>query len=109
MRVILVNLLFFLLPFIGYGLFLFFTRDRIDASDVLRGKPFFWLVGSGMACVVIGLVVLATYQTGTPEAVYVPTRYENGELVPGGFRNPDELTDADREALSGFDRGAVQQ
>lgn len=104
MRVMIINLLFFLVPFIGYGLFLYFRKGRVDPSEALQGKQFFWLVGGGIACVIIGLVVLATFQTGSPEAVYVPTRYENGVLVPGGFRNPDELTDADREALSGFDR-----
>lgn len=104
MRVMFINLLFFLLPFIGYGLFVYFSKGRIDASEVLKGKQFFWLVGGGIACVVIGLVVLATFQTGSPEAVYVPTRYENGVLVPGGFRTPEEMSDADREALRGFDR-----
>ena len=90
MRVILINLLFFLLPFIGYALFLLLTRGRLDAEETLNGKSFFWLVAAGTLCVVIGLATLTTFHTGSPDAVYVPSRYENGVLIPGGFREPGE-------------------
>lgn len=90
MRVIIINLFLFLLPFIGYGLYIFYRKGSVDAEDALRGKAFFWLIGSGIACVVIGLTALATFQSGSPDAVYVPARYENGVLIPGGFVQPDE-------------------
>lgn len=90
MRVIIVNLFLFLLPFIGYGLYVFYRKGHIDTEEALRGKAFFWLIGGGIACVIIGLAALATFQSGSPDAVYVPARYENGVLIPGGFVQPDE-------------------
>ena len=87
-RVALINLLFFLLPFIGYAIFIYYRKGRIDAAEMLEGKSLYWLLGGGTVCVVIGLMVLATFQTGAPDAVYEPARYEDGVLKPGGFRDP---------------------
>jgi len=96
MRVILINLLLFSLPFIGYGVYLYFRKGRVDTQDALKGNSFFWLVGGGIACVIVGLVLLATFQSGSPDSVYVPARYENGVLIPGRFVDPDEV-EADSE------------
>ncbi|MEM8811859.1 MAG: DUF6111 family protein [Pseudomonadota bacterium] len=89
-RVVLINLLFFLIPFVAYAAYLFLRKGRFNALEEMSGRTFYWLIGSGAACVVVGLVLLATFQTGSPNAVYEPARYEDGVLKPGGFRTPDD-------------------
>ncbi|MEM1045806.1 MAG: DUF6111 family protein [Pseudomonadota bacterium] len=89
-RVVLINLLLFMLPFIAYAAFLYFRKGRFNALEELSGRTFYWLIGGGAACVVIGLASLATFQTGDPNAIYEPARFEDGVLKPGRFRSPDE-------------------
>lgn len=92
-RVALTNLVLFLLPFIGYALYVWLRTGRLDPQKTLDDAPFYWLIAGGAACVVVGLVLLGTYQTGSPNAVYEPARYEDGVLKPGGFRDPAERTE----------------
>jgi len=87
MRVILMNLLFFLLPFLGYAGYLIIRKGRIDAEEALNSKAFYWLVAAGALSMVVGLVALATFDIGTPSAVYEPAKYEDGVLKPGYFHD----------------------
>lgn len=87
-RIIFLNLFLFLLPFLGYGLYLLVRTGRIDVQQELTGKRFFWLIGAGVVSVIAGLVWFATFESGRPAAVYEPARYEDGVVKPGGFREP---------------------
>ena len=49
----------------------------------MAGVPWLWLAGAGVLLLAIVLVVV-TVRFGTPqEGVYVPPRWENGQVVPG--------------------------
>ena len=92
-RVALINLLFFVLPFIGYALYLYLRKGRFDARQDIDQRTFISLIVGGAACVIIGFAVLGTFQSGDPKAVYEPARYEDGVLKPGGFRSQKSEAD----------------
>ena len=43
----------------------------------------------GIGLATIGLVVTLVFGSGATEGEYVPARYENGKLIPGGFNPPE--------------------
>lgn len=84
-RVILVQLVLFLLPFIGWGIFLLVTRGLSDArAGYFIGPMPYWLAVIGLILSIVGFLALGIVgerETG----VYHPLRFEDGKLVPGGF------------------------
>ncbi len=85
LRVFLLQLLLFLLPFIGYGIYVWVTRGLAQAQQSYNTNRVVWLVLAGFGCVALGLVALAAFGE-QEEGAYVPLEYRDGELVPGGFR-----------------------
>ena len=84
-RVILTQLVLFLMPFVGYFVYKLATEGRAGARIAAAGRVPFYLAIAGAAFVLGGFVYFAV--TGTEsEGVYVPTQYRDGELIPGGFR-----------------------
>jgi uncharacterized protein DUF6111 len=82
-----INLLFFLLPFVTYWIFMVITR-RIDHQPDREwaDAPFGWLVVAGLAFGVGSMIVLG-YVTGLEtNDVYEPARLIDGEIQPGGMR-----------------------
>lgn len=84
LRVILVQLLLFSLPFIGFAIWLFVTK-KAQTSENWRKGPMVWLVISGLGLSIAGLVVLASNE-GIPDGkVYRPAELRDGVLVPGRY------------------------
>lgn len=83
LRVAIINAALFLVPF---ALYLLWTMVRGKRSDM----PFYWLVGSGVALVLVAMVTLAQFETGSETGQYEPARIENGVVVPGRFVEPTE-------------------
>lgn len=88
LRVFLFQILLFLLPFIGYGLYIWVTRGLAQVQDAYQRERIVWLTLAGFGCVLLGLVALAAFGQ-KDEGDYVPLQYRDGELVPGGFRDED--------------------
>ncbi|MDQ0313885.1 DUF6111 family protein [Amorphus orientalis] len=84
-RVILVQLILFLLPFIGWAIFLAVTRGLSDArASYFIGPMPYWLAVAGLILSIAGFLALGV--VGDQETgVYHPLRFEDGKLVPGGF------------------------
>jgi hypothetical protein len=84
LRIIVENILLFLLPTIVYGAYVYMTREeRGGASRVLDDAPIVWLFVAGLAIV---LVVLATFESmsgGKPGQAYTPPAFKNGHIEPG--------------------------
>ncbi|MEW5420619.1 DUF6111 family protein [Amorphus sp. 3PC139-8] len=84
-RVIIVQLVLFLLPFIGWGIYLAVTRGLSDArSSYFIGPMPYWLAVAGLLLSIAGFLALGVvgeHATG----VYHPLRFEDGKLVPGSF------------------------
>ena len=86
-RVLLTQLLLFLLPFIMYAGYLFLNqrlhkRAWIDA-------PRYWLVLSGLALSLIGFFVMSQINNNPLGGTYIPARYENGEVIPGHIKGAE--------------------
>jgi hypothetical protein len=88
LRLILIQLFLFMLPFIGFGVFLWATAGFEAARAGYHGARLIWMITIGAGLMVIGFVALAAFgeqETGP----YQPLRYEDGQLVPGRFRERD--------------------
>lgn len=95
LRIVVIQLLLFAIPFVVWGLYVLLVRKQAKTSDeVFNDAPLAWLFASGAACVVAGLVYLAVF-SGDPagEGTYVPPRYEDGRIVPGHLE-PSRQEDA---------------
>ncbi len=83
LRVAVINIALFLVPF---ALYLLWTAVRGKRSDM----PFYWLVGSGVALVLVAMITFAQFETGGTTGQYEPPRLEGGEIVPGRIVEPTE-------------------
>jgi hypothetical protein len=82
-RAIIQELVLFLLPFIAYAAYLLIRRRNPMLWSSWSAQSI-WLIMAGLAIVIVSLVaggLLADRQTGA----YVPSRMENGRIVPGHF------------------------
>ena len=88
-RVIISQVVLFLLPFVFFFAYRVATRGWTGARVATTPATVFALSMAGAVLVLAGFVYLAV--TGTEETgVYVPSQYRDGELIPGGFRPHDE-------------------
>jgi hypothetical protein len=83
LRIAIINLALFLVPF---ALYLLWSTVRGKRSDM----PFYWLVGSGVVLVLVAMIAFAQFETGDVTGQYEPPRFENGEIVPGRIVEPVE-------------------
>jgi hypothetical protein len=83
-RVVLEALLFFVLPFVGFAIWLVATNRPVMSSEAWRGSGG-WLVIAGLAAVILSFIWLgATSERGS--GPYEPSHIENGRIVPGRIR-----------------------
>ena len=79
----------FLLPFVAYGLYFLLARRRARADGTLAPSlvdaPWVWIVMTGLALLVVSLVVFAVTDGSDISGTYVPSRIEDGRIVPGEF------------------------
>jgi uncharacterized membrane protein YadS len=83
-RVVIENILLFLLPTLLYVLYMYIVRgDKRPASRSLDDAPLFILFFLGAALVVGTLIVFGSVNGGKPGQAYIPPHIENGKIVPG--------------------------
>lgn len=82
--------LLFLVPFVLYVFYVYFSLGKAAIRESLSVKALGWLsvIGSGLTVAVI--VVLTNYTGFSAEGTYQPARFENGQLVPGTIAAPEE-------------------
>ncbi|MCG8558230.1 MAG: DUF6111 family protein [Hyphomicrobiales bacterium] len=83
LRVLLINLFMFFLPFLVYAAYVFLVRRGQSPDSVLRGAPIKWLVVSGLALALATLISLVTFTGERKEGTYHPPRFEDGVIKPG--------------------------
>ncbi|MGX1097982.1 DUF6111 family protein [Amorphus sp. MBR-141] len=85
-RIVIVQLVLFLLPFIGWAIFLLVTRGlTATRSQYFIGPMPYWLAVAGLALSIIGFLTLGVTSERS-DGVYQPLIFEDGKLVPGGFK-----------------------
>jgi hypothetical protein len=84
LRIVIENVLLFLLPTIVYVAFVYMTREeRPGAARVLDDAPLIWLFIAGVAMVLIVLTAFGSLSGGKPGQIYVPPALKDGKIEPG--------------------------
>jgi len=82
-RVVIENIVLFLLPTLFYVGYVLLTRDPDAKKDLLSGAPFIWLFLAGTLLVVIVLVAFGSTSGGRPGQHYEPPSMKGGRIEPG--------------------------
>jgi hypothetical protein len=87
-RVVIENVLLFLLPTAVYLAYVVLTRrSATTGTDIINEAPLVWLFMLGALCVAATLVYYATITPGgTPGQTYTPPRMKNGKIEPGQLK-----------------------
>jgi Family of unknown function (DUF6111) len=89
MRVIVENILLFLLPTVAYvGYRMIVRRPDQTTATVMTDAPLLLLLGMGTLLVVAVLVAFGDVSGGKPGQVFVPTVVKDGKVIPGHSRAP---------------------
>ena len=84
LRIILINILLFLLPFLIYAAYVVWVKG-VAANRAMAGAPFLWLILAGLGILVVGLLTLVEFSGGDREGTYKPSVIEDGVIKPGGI------------------------
>jgi len=83
LRIVLINLLLFMLPFLLYALYAWFMRGEASAGGVLDDAPIAWLLIAG-AVIVLGAIGYFISFEGMPaKGTYHAPTVKDGKVVPG--------------------------
>lgn len=92
-RIVVENVLLFLLPTFLYLAYVFFTRatsgkdengdTAAAASSLLDDAPLLYLFAAGVLLVIATLVVFGSTTGGKPNQPYVPPSIKDGRIEPG--------------------------
>ena len=83
-RVILINILLFLLPFLVYAAYVVWVKG-VAPTRAMAGAPFLWLVIAGLVVLFVGLFTLVEFSGGDRDGSYQPSVLEDGVIKPGGI------------------------
>lgn len=82
LRIFLINILLFLLPFLIYAAYMIWVKG-VAPSSLTRITPVVWLIVAGFACLLIGMVLLVQFSGGERDGTYQPSVIEDGVIKPG--------------------------
>lgn len=82
LRIVLINILLFSLPFVAYAGYVVLTKNA-NSPSAWENIPILWLLAAGFALLFVGMVVLISFDSGDPGATYHPPAYEDGVIKPG--------------------------
>lgn len=86
-RIVIENLLLFLLPTAMYLAYMLLTRRTTSAGGVVNDAPLIWLFVSGAVLVAATLIYYgATATGGRPDQTYTPPRMKDGRIEPGELK-----------------------
>lgn len=83
LRIAVVELLLFALPFAIFAAWLVLANKLRDTRAIRAAMPMARLAVVGFILVIVGLGLLATFSRSGPEGRYHPAIYEDGEIKPG--------------------------
>lgn len=84
LRIALIDLLFFALPFLIYAAYMIAVKG-VAPANVLRSAPVLWLLAAGFSLMLIVLVTLVQFSGGERDGTYRPSVIEDGVIKPGGI------------------------
>jgi hypothetical protein len=84
LRIALIDLLFFSLPFLLYAAYLIWIKGTAPQT-VWHDAPFLWLFAAGVGLLIIAMVTLVQFSGGDREGTYHPPVLEDGVIKPGSI------------------------
>ena len=90
-RVILFELVLFLLPFVVFAAWAFVKRGQ-ESTPLFDDAPTFWLIAIGLVGVIIGFLGFSSLERSGTDVVYEPARVEDGRIVPGRAVPRDDVS-----------------
>lgn len=86
-RVVIENIVLFLLPTAVYVIYVLLTRKPGEKNGVLDDAPFIWLMLAGTALVLVVLISFGSTSGGKPGQTYVPPSLsKDGTIEPGQLK-----------------------
>jgi len=82
LRIALIDILLFSLPFLIYGAYMLSVRGVAPAS-LWQGAPIFWLLAAGCGLLLVTMATLIQFSGGQPGGIYHPPTLEDGVIKPG--------------------------
>jgi hypothetical protein len=83
-RIVIENILLFLLPTFIYVVYMMLTRRTTSAGTIVNDAPLLWLFVAGAVVVTATLVYYGTSTPGgRPDQTYTPPRMKDGRIEPG--------------------------
>ena len=93
-------LLLLLLPTLLYIGYVSVRRRSIGGgADWWESGPGFWLAIGGVGLMIGALITWGLTSGASPDSLYVPERFVDGELIEGHFLPPADLDTAPDEAV----------
>ena len=82
LRIALIDILLFSLPFLIYAAYMIAARG-VAPADLWQGAPVFWLLAAGCGLLLIVMAALIQFSGGKPGGTYHPPVIEDGVIKPG--------------------------
>ena len=82
LRIALIDILLFSLPFLIYGAYMVSVRG-VAPADLWQGAPIFWLLAAGCGLLLVVMATLIQFSGGQPGGIYHPPTLEDGVIKPG--------------------------
>jgi hypothetical protein len=82
LRIALIDILLFSLPFLVYGAYMLSVKGATPGT-LWQGAPIFWLLASGIGLLLVTMATLIQFSGGKPGGVYHPPTVEDGVIKPG--------------------------
>jgi hypothetical protein len=82
LRIALIDILLFALPFILYGIYMFAVRGA-SPSSLWQSAPIFWLLAGGCGLLLAAMATLIHFSGGNIGGTYHPPTIEDGVIKPG--------------------------
>jgi hypothetical protein len=82
LRIALIDILLFALPFILYGAYMVAVRG-VAPANLWQGAPVFWLLAAGCGLLLVVMATLIQFSGGGTGGTYHPPVIQDGVIVPG--------------------------
>jgi Family of unknown function (DUF6111) len=82
LRIALIDVFMFALPFLLYGAYMLATRSASPAG-LWQGAPVVWLLAAGATLLFITMATLISFSGGRPGGTYHPPILQDGVVKPG--------------------------
>jgi hypothetical protein len=82
LRIALIDILLFSLPFLVYGAYMILVKGAAPAS-LWQGAPILWLLAAGCGLLLVTMATLIQFAGGKPGGIYHPPSLEDGVIKPG--------------------------